>query len=537
MSVHPFSLGLALATSLAVATGCAPGGAAKAVRGEAPTAADAMGGNACMNPDEPTEPWTFDLDGTDRGQLTTALRKDNLVLVKYGCDGLRVVRGCKARGNYEYARYPLEWGVIDLQDSDEVRASLSGGAMIAAELKAEMERGTALVIAHGEVGMSSTTVTGIGRDQLRGSTCEDATHFVEVVHFGAFAMQTSTAAEIGSAVEIFDQGVSANSASSAKTSKRSGKRASCEKDSEADAPIAGCDAVVRVRLVPIEKASPKGSGPPPPPPPRSSRPASCPPGFVRSNNRCVKPSRAKNVMCRPGDAKGCRSECDRGNAASCVALGAIYEKGKGVRKSGALAKGAYEKACRRNDVRGCTGLAYLYSKGDGVKKDARRAKSMFESGCRKADARACSGLGQLERLSGNISKAIPHFSRACKLGYARGCFYEGAMRLKDKRGYQRAVDVFVRACNGGDYRGCLSAAHTRDSKPGVRRDPKRSEQERRRAKGGLRISCDIRKDAGACETLGEMYSGAYGAKLRNSRDAKKYFGKACAGGKKKACRR
>ena len=134
---------LTLLALLAFAAGCAPGGLAKAARGESPTAAGALGAATCMLPGEPTEPWTFDLDTTQRGQVTAALRKHRLILARYDCEKLEVVRGCRAGGDYEYAAYPPAWDTIELNDGDEIRASLSGGAVIAASMKAEMERGTA----------------------------------------------------------------------------------------------------------------------------------------------------------------------------------------------------------------------------------------------------------------------------------------------------------------------------------------------------------------------------------------------------------
>ncbi len=126
------ALALVAITISAVLPGCTPGGAAKALRGDVPRAADALGESVCMLPGEPTEPWTFDLDTTQRGQVTAALRKPGLILARYDCNKLEVVRGCKAAGDYEYAAYPAAWDTIELRDGDEIRASLSGGTAIAA---------------------------------------------------------------------------------------------------------------------------------------------------------------------------------------------------------------------------------------------------------------------------------------------------------------------------------------------------------------------------------------------------------------------
>jgi uncharacterized protein len=208
-----------------------------------------------------------------------------------------------------------------------------------------------------------------------------------------------------------------------------------------------------------------------------------------------------------------------------------------VRQDAGLAKSAYDKACNRGHIAGCTGLAYLYSKGDGVRRDVAKAAAMFEKGCQRGDARACSGLAQQARVTGKIDEAIPKFARACRLGYGRACFYEGAMHVKQKKSYARALQAFERACRGADYRGCLGAAHVLDGQLGVRSDPKRAGQLRSRGLSGLGFACDKKRHADACESLGDFYSGEYGTRNHNPGKAKTYYQKACTAGRKNACRR
>ena len=532
----------ALVAGAALAGGCAPGGAARELRAEEPTAEGAMGGS-CVTPGEPSEPWTFDLEGTKRGELSAAMKR-GLVLVSYDCNRLELVKGCRAPGDYEYAAYPAEFEVLDLRDGDSVRASLSGGQAIAAALKAEFERGTALLISHGEAGMSSTTVWELPRDRLQGSAkaCDRATHFVEAIHFGAFAMKTSTSAQIGSALELFDQGVSANSESSSLRNKVSGSPDACKKGNPDGAPRE-CDYVVRLRLVPIsEEASEGGSGsevaPPPPPPPAIPRPPACPPGFVRSGGACMSLKTAASYTCKVGDASDCNSQCAKGSAESCAILGFMHEKGTGVRASDMGARIHYEKACNKGNSDGCTGLAYLISKGEGgMDKDEARARGMFDKECKRGNARACSGLGQIERFAGKLGLASMWFRRACSLGYTRGCFYEGLVLQQDGKGsaLERARKSFVRACRGGELRGCLAASPMVAAGTGGDQDPKEASIMRSMAMVGLDLRCR-KGDAESCKILGDVWSGKYDPKMRDPARAKEFYGKACKAGLSEACK-
>src|SRR5688500_9389571 len=153
---------------------CGSGSAAKAVRDDVPTAGTAMGSEPCMEGEE-VVPWTFDMDGTTRGSLFSAM-EDGLVVVSFDCKKLKVLSRCKATGNYDYGYYPSEAEVLDFKDSDEIKANLSGGAAIAAKFEAQMKRGAKLFIAYAVGGRSTTTVPDIGKDQIEGpKACDKAT--------------------------------------------------------------------------------------------------------------------------------------------------------------------------------------------------------------------------------------------------------------------------------------------------------------------------------------------------------------------------
>src|SRR5262245_20607914 len=230
--------------------GCGSGTAAKAVRDDVPKAERAVTAEPCLVGQE-AQPWTFDMDNTTRGALFNAM-KDGLVLVSFDCKQLKVMTRCDVPGDYRYGGYPVAFDVLDFKDSDELKASISGGALIAAKFEADMKRGAKLYIAHGEVGMSTTTVPEVVRDRIKGpKACDAATHYVTEVHFGAYQMKASSEADVKAAGDIFGRGGSGASASSADSKHRSGDPKACEKNNNKDAPPEDCNTVVRVTLAPI----------------------------------------------------------------------------------------------------------------------------------------------------------------------------------------------------------------------------------------------------------------------------------------------
>ncbi|HEY5921414.1 MAG TPA: SEL1-like repeat protein, partial [Kofleriaceae bacterium] len=335
---------------LLVLVGCGSGTAAKAVRDDVPKAERAITAAPCLAGQE-AQPWTFDMDNTTRGALFSAMR-DGLVVVSFDCKELKVMTRCDARGDYRYGAYPVAFDVLDFKDTDELKASISGGALIAAKFEAEMKRGAKLFIAHGEVGMSTTTVPELGRDQIKGpKACDQATHYVTEVHFGAYQMKASSEADVKAAGDIFGKGGSGASASSADSTHRSGNPKACEKGGDNDAAPEGCNTVVRVTLAPIAAA---GEGIPAEATPARAElprpPPACPPGMERIGMVCRRANTTAAAprprSCRPGDAEDCAKQCDAGEALSCAFAGTIYERGTGVKPNPQTAFKYYQQACK-----------------------------------------------------------------------------------------------------------------------------------------------------------------------------------------------
>jgi hypothetical protein len=55
----------------------------------------------------------------------------------------------------------------------------------------------------------------------------------------------------------------------------------------------------------------------------------------------------------PGSATALATQCDANTAAACLALGAMYEEGKGVPRDEALARKLYDRACQGGLATGC----------------------------------------------------------------------------------------------------------------------------------------------------------------------------------------
>jgi TPR repeat protein len=444
-------------------------------------------------------------------------------------------------GNYDYGGYPPEFAVLDFNDSDELKASLTGGALIAAKFEAEMKRGAKLLIAHGEVGMSTTTVPDVSRDQIKGpKMCDKATHFVAEVHFGAYKMQASSGAEVKAAADIFGRGASGGSASSESAETQGGDPKACERSSDRDRQAPDhCNTIVRVTLAPILPAGEATPTHGPPPPVRAELPRpppGCPPGMERVGMVCrhAGSSGPRPRTCHPGDAADCERQCEAGEPVSCALAGGMYEHGWGVKPNAQTAFKYYKSSCKAGNIDGCTGQAYLYSKGEGgIQEDGGKAEKMFIEACMKGNGRACSGLGQRLRLKGKMRDALPLFARGCTLGYPRACFYLGSFGSTTTQAPEMNLKAFERACFGRDLRGCLGAATV--LKSGKVGDPSKADMFLKVGLGGLERSCST-GDGDSCKSAGDWWAGKYDPGTRDPDKARSFYQQACQAGQKDACK-
>lgn len=87
--------------------------------------------------------------------------------------------------------------------------------------------------------------------------------------------------------------------------------------------------------------------------------------------------------------------CEGGSADGCSNLGALYERGAGVRADLSQATALYQRACDGGAALGCSNLGALYARGKGVARDASEAQRLFEQACEGGSAMGCNNLMQL----------------------------------------------------------------------------------------------------------------------------------------------
>lgn len=172
---------LALALALAYAASCGrPTATPAPPQPDAAAQCDPMSGYAtALIVDWPTEL---------RVEVEQTVR-ERLAVVAYDCNGIRLLKGCRAEGTYRYGGVERKEQKLRLASADEIRAYLPfGGQRIAGDLAADLARGGALDIHITTVGYLSSNTQSARAAQLEGD-CASATHLVRRVGLGAFAME------------------------------------------------------------------------------------------------------------------------------------------------------------------------------------------------------------------------------------------------------------------------------------------------------------------------------------------------------------
>ncbi len=173
-----------------------------------------------------------------RGELVDLdlVARDGLAMVAYDCNGIRLVKGCRAEGTYSYAGVERQEQALLLTTADEIRAYLPrGGEHLAQELAPELARGGGLELRIVTVGRRAASSQSVREEHLVG-TCAEATHLVRRFAIGAFDMSRAD---------------SAKRAARGRTLAQSGDYASCARAETGPTPTRGCDAAVLLDLAPI----------------------------------------------------------------------------------------------------------------------------------------------------------------------------------------------------------------------------------------------------------------------------------------------
>jgi hypothetical protein len=455
-----------------VAVGCGNGSVARDVEPKSPTYAQVAGAQTTTALPGASEPLVVDWSPEQRSDLEV-VTKDTLAIVSYDERGLRLLKQCSARGSYGFKGVTRKERVIHMKDADEVRANLplNGLALVGGEI----QRGRTVDIALVIVGKKLASRPALARDVLRGD-CNGATHYVQALTTGAFAMTTSTGARLESAAQIFSASANASSSSATEQRNRDGDLATCERaHATDDDPPDQCGAILRVELraidAPVEKDARLGH--------------TCPKDMVYSEDRCT--ARPATRVCDRTDVEGCIAGCAASELESCSRLGALSMAGKIPVASLDAASGAMRKGCEGGSGTACLAVGvHLEYPGGGKPDRADLARPYYERGCDLGELRTCNNLGVSLRagdhgLPKDEPSALTLFRQACNGGLPYGCVNLGTAKRDGvggppdakaaEKAFARARAVGQDVCESGDPEGCAALGGMYQSGNGVPKDP------------------------------------------------------------------
>ncbi len=490
------SLTLSLAASGCTGAGGTP---AATIKPKQLTVSEAMNKSelACSDPNDEAEILVVDLPASRRGDIEI-LMQEGLIAVNYDCNKLKILKGCQIEGGYAYKGILLKEEVLRLENSDEIRANLPlSGAGVVAKMEGELGRGATLDLATVMVGQQRAARYEVGHDELSGR-CDKATHFVQSIYVGAFAMQRGERAKAAATLDIFGSGTSAGSSSTNSTRESDGDITACRRTkADAKTPEVGCGTPLRLYMVPISPAGTK---------PKQAAPKEsyavhlpgCPKGMTYVGGKCTqskgpsctaKTPKACQDSCKAGDARSCgvfglaqrygkhvpkshqaagltfARGCELGDASSCYHLGLQYRIGKGVTKDFPRSITLAERGCALGDGDACFLIGVSYMQGEGVEVDQKRGFSAYEQGCAAGNAASCTNLGKAYSVGTGVAPDVVHsfklYVRACEAGNSQACFNVGVRYGKGKGTEQsdaKRIQFYRRACGLDHGKACYRIA-------------------------------------------------------------------------------
>lgn len=272
------STAVILLTTLALIS-CSTAGSP--TRASTPTTAEAFGVRCeAVKPQEAPDLMAW--DSAARANLDR-LRKQGVVAVRYngkGCDvNLELLPNCKGPGSYKFSAYSSR-ETKKIHDATELFASLPLGAHA---LSGKFQKGTSLRTDYILAGTDSLKADArVSRAALKGPDCPKATHVINTVYLGGFAMEAGETRELEAKATVFGVGAGAASSSSAEALAREGDPAACEEALRSGKESALCAVPLRVGLLPLDGLASDGSGAAATPDVKAPEgPASCPEGTVK----------------------------------------------------------------------------------------------------------------------------------------------------------------------------------------------------------------------------------------------------------------
>lgn len=232
--------------------------------------AEAFEGVQCSAVRPQTEPDLMAWDSGSRLNLKR-LRKQGVVAVRYEAEGcnvkLELLSNCIAEGSYEYTAYSANESKV-AHNANELYAQLPlGAASFTGKVKGDRVLRTDYALA-GQYALPPSA--SFSRADLRGASCAKATHVVNAIYVGGFALVSGEARELDAAVSVFGAGGGAKGAASVERLANEGNADACSKAQESQAPSGACDVPLRIGLLSLD-------GPD----------TACPEGSTYKNGRCV----------------------------------------------------------------------------------------------------------------------------------------------------------------------------------------------------------------------------------------------------------
>ncbi len=562
---------------LAASTGCG-GATGEAIRPEDQTANNALNADdgECSGTAAHARPLIVDWDPDARVDLEASM-KDGIVVVKYDCDEMTILPGCKVtNAAYTYAGVSRKEQVVQMKSMDDLHANVP---VSSGKLGAELKSGRAIDVALVMVGKRSTTVADLAEDQLEGN-CDGATHFVRSASVGAFSMATGSVGKAAAVAEMFGIGAAAKSESERKALNKDGSLDSCRaSDPNEENPPSECQAPVRLRLVPITKVVKatiaKGEGKDAKEKDVASEENPCPEGYVFVDEICTADD-DKPFLCDPKNEAQCKEQCDKGNADSCLNYGNLVRaknQSKGYLKAYGAAMPSFLKACEGDSAEGCAALSMATDPDYESPKVAQLAKSSFGyavKACDLGSAVGCERAGDMlmdadyKLEAANPTTAYKYYLKGCNLGRGISC-WSAAQHLFKGQGVEKngiaGAKLLVKACSGGSVDECNDAATVfEEGKHGV---PQRldlafklnsiackmdkgyciyaantaSKMGKDDVAAGLyKVACDESKDSEGCLKLGNALSEGKGVSQDEAK-AKEYWTRACKDYEEEACKK
>lgn len=524
LSLRPGFVTFPLLTCLAHSwLGCGPKPLPEAPK---PEVASATGRTSVLVVDGPGSPLVVDWKAEQRADLEVAMRQ-GVAVVDYDGSHLRLLGDCRIEGSYGFFGVVTKEEVVQLKSADEISANLPlAGAGLAAQLGADLSRGSSLDVAMVIVGKSRTTWISPTRQDLKGA-CDGATHFVRGATVGAFALDVGQQSQARSAAEILGMGSHAASASSSGLKNRDGSLVACKAaEPRNENPPSQCGALIRLELNPIAKTAVASTVS------NEAKPAlaesgSCASGFVWSEGKCTPQTTAKSFACSPKEPKDCIQQCENGNADSCAVLGYLLLTGEGgfernPEKAYALAR----LSCEHGSSQGCYNQALQLDYGAGINKDRDAALSGYNLACSGGVGEACFAaayryfVGDGTKVNKGLAAAF--YARGCNAGELSSCVnlgvqYDGGDGVPTDP--IRARDLNQRACDGGVPMACSNIGLRYEFGMNVPKDPAKASQLFER-------SCAL--EPSTCIRIGIAVQAGFAA-APNPEAARASYERACSG--------